>query len=160
LDRTAELIKTTFATFQLVTVDGRITNLSIIDDQPERIITKTGKLLKAQLEEFFLHKRKVFEGFELDIEGTDFQKAIWQAASSIPYGSTASYGQIANMAGYPGAFRACGQAMKKNPVFILIPCHRVTGSGWLGGYGGRPDLKRQLLIFENPGISSSLLRTS
>ena len=160
MDRSAQIIKTSFATLQLITVDGKISQLSIIDDQPERITSEIGKLLKVQLEEFFASKRKIFEGLELDPQGTEFQKAIWQASASIPYGQTASYGEVTLMAGYPRAFRACGQAMKNNPILILIPCHRVTGTNWLGGYGGRPELKKQLLILENPGISSNLLRTS
>lgn len=160
MDRTQELISTKFFTLQLITVGDRISQLSIIDDQPERITTKIGKLLKTQLEEFFCMKRKTFEGFNLDPQGTQFQKDIWRVTSEIPYGKTLSYGQAAALAGYPGANRACGQAMKRNPILILIPCHRVTGAASLGGYGGRPDIKKMLLTFENPGISSNLLRTS
>lgn len=160
MDRTQELICTKFFTLQLVTAGDRILQLSIIDDQPERITTKIGKLLKTQLEEFFCLKRKTFGGFILNPCGTQFQKDIWTVACEIPYGKTLSYGQTATLAGYPGANRACGQAMKKNPILILIPCHRVTGVSNLGGYGGRPDIKKMLLTLENPGISSNLLRTS
>lgn len=160
MDRTQELINANLFTLQLVTVGDMIVQLSIIDDQPERITTKIGKLLKTQLEEFFCLERKVFEGFNLEPHGTRFQKDIWRVASEIPYGKTLSYGQTAALAGYPGANRACGQAMKNNPILILIPCHRVTAAAGLGGYGGRPDIKKMLLILENPGISSNLLRTS
>ncbi|NTU60898.1 MAG: methylated-DNA--[protein]-cysteine S-methyltransferase [Caldiserica bacterium] len=160
MDRTQELICTKFFTLQLVTAGDKIVQLSIIDDQPERIITKIGKLLKTHLEEFFCLKRKEFEGFNICPQGTQFQKDIWKVASEIPYGKTLSYGQTAALAGYPGANRACGQAMKNNPILILIPCHRVTGASSLGGYGGRPDIKKMLLTLENPEISSNLLRTS
>lgn len=159
MDGTPELIRTSFSTFRLIQVDGVIRELSMITEQPERIISETAELLKMQLEEFFVGKRKKFD-FKLDPQGTPFQRAIWSVTSDIPYGETLTYGQTTAMAGYPGANRACGQAMKRNPIIILIPCHRVTGTGWLGGYGGFPEIKRKLLILENPGISSSLLRTS
>lgn len=160
MDRTQELINVSDFSFQLVTVSEKIVKFSIIESQQERILTKTGKLLKNQLEEFFCLKRKKFEGFVLNPSGTKFQQDIWNVVSDIPYGQTLTYGQTAAMAGYPGACRACGQAMKSNQILILIPCHRVTGVSSLGGYGGRPDIKKMLLILENPEISSSLLRTS
>lgn len=160
MDRTQELINVNSFTFQLVIENESIVQLSIVDSQEERIESKIGKLLKAQLEEFFCLKRKNFEGFLLKPKGTKFQQDIWSIVSEIPYGQTLSYGQTAAMAGYPGASRACGQAMKSNPILLLIPCHRVTSASSLGGYGGRPDIKKMLLILENPGISSNLLRTS
>jgi len=102
-----------------------------------------------QLEEYFAGKRKSFD-IPLKMNGTDFQKKIWETLTRIPYGSTITYGDLAKAAGYPRAARAVGNAMRKNPLWILIPCHRVVGAADLGGYGG-PDgtpIKRRLLLLE------------
>jgi methylated-DNA-[protein]-cysteine S-methyltransferase len=82
-------------------------------------------------------------------EGTDFEKRVWQAIGDIPYGETATYGEIARVIGSPGAARAVGLAAGRNPVPILIPCHRVVAAGGrLGGFGGGVELKRRLLALE------------
>jgi methylated-DNA-[protein]-cysteine S-methyltransferase len=82
-------------------------------------------------------------------QGTAFQKRVWAALQEIPYGETESYGQLAERIGSPGAARAVGLANGKNPIGILIPCHRVVGSnGNLTGYGGGLDRKKQLLDLE------------
>lgn len=89
--------------------------------------------------------------FELDLElvGTDFQRRVWAALQTIPYGETRSYGQIAEQIGSPGASRAVGLANGRNPISIIIPCHRVIGSsGGLTGYGGGLDRKQTLLAME------------
>lgn len=102
-----------------------------------------------QLEEYFAGKRKSFD-ISLKMHGTDFQKKIWKTLTHIPYGSTVTYGDLAKMAGHPRAARAVGNAMRKNPLWILIPCHRVVGTADLGGYGGRDGtpIKRRLLLLE------------
>ena len=89
---------------------------------------------------------------KLDLSGaTSFQRAVWQAAKRIPYGQTRSYGWIAGQIGKPEAARAVGQALGKNPLPIIIPCHRVlAGDGRLGGFTGGLDMKRYLLSLENP----------
>ena len=86
----------------------------------------------------------------IDFSGaTPFRRAVWEAARQIPYGETRSYGDIAEHIGRYGAARAVGQAMGRNPVAIIIPCHRVVASGGrLGGFGGGEDLKRYLLDME------------
>jgi len=85
---------------------------------------------------------------------TAFQRAVWEAARQIPYGDTRSYGDIAEQIGRHGAARAVGQAMGRNPVAIIIPCHRVVASGGrLGGFGGGEDLKRYLLDMEASEVS-------
>lgn len=86
----------------------------------------------------------------IDFSGaTIFQQAVWEAARQIPYGDTRSYGDIAEQIGRYGAARAVGQAMGRNPVAIIVPCHRVVASGGkLGGFGGGEDLKRYLLDME------------
>lgn len=89
--------------------------------------------------------------FDLDIElaGTEFQRRVWAALRTIPYGETRSYGQIAEQIGSSGASRAVGLANGRNPIGIIVPCHRVIGStGGMTGYGGGIDRKRALLALE------------
>ncbi len=101
-----------------------------------------------QLMEYFEGKRKVFN-LPLSPIGTSFQQAVWEALCSIPYGETRSYGEIAKMIGNPKASRAVGMANNRNPISIIIPCHRVIGaSGKLVGYGGGINKKIYLLDLE------------
>jgi O-6-methylguanine DNA methyltransferase len=103
---------------------------------------------EAQLEEYFSGRRREFT-FPLDLRGTDFQLACWRALSDIPYGETRTYADIARTIGKPHAFRAVGMANNRNPIAIVIPCHRVIASdGTLCGYGGGLDMKRRLLELE------------
>jgi O-6-methylguanine DNA methyltransferase len=102
----------------------------------------------VQLQEYFEKKRKTFD-LDLDLNGTPFQKKVWQKLTEIPYGATYSYKQVAQMIGVPKAVRAVGGANNKNPIPIIIPCHRVVGSnGALVGYGGGLDKKEILLGIE------------
>lgn len=101
-----------------------------------------------QLEEYFAGKRKNFD-LPLCPEGTVFQKKVWEALETIPYGETWSYKQVAEKVNSPKAYRAVGMANNKNPISILIPCHRVIGaSGKLVGYGGGLEIKEYLLNLE------------
>lgn len=101
-----------------------------------------------QLDEYFSGQRREFS-FPLDLRGTEFQLACWRALLAIPYGETRSYANIARAVGKPNAFRAVGMANNRNPVAIVVPCHRVVASdGTLCGYGGGLDLKRKLLELE------------
>jgi O-6-methylguanine DNA methyltransferase len=102
----------------------------------------------VQLDEYFAGSRREFT-FRLDLRGTDFQMACWRALVAIPYGETRSYADIARAVGKPNAFRAVGMANNRNPVAIVVPCHRVIASdGTLCGYGGGLDVKRKLLELE------------
>jgi len=102
-----------------------------------------------QLGEYFNKKRKVFN-LPLVLNGTDFQKKVWNELQNIPYGKTCSYGEVAAMTGNSKAGRAVGMANNRNPIVIIIPCHRVIGhDGSLTGYAGGLELKRQLLELEN-----------
>ncbi|MFH9419766.1 methylated-DNA--[protein]-cysteine S-methyltransferase [Streptomyces sp. NPDC017529] len=97
-------------------------------------------------------------GFDLPLapRGTPFQRVVWDALREIPYGATLSYGQLAERIGKPSAARAVGLANGKNPIGIIIPCHRVIGaSGSLTGYGGGLDRKRLLLDFERGGAQGA-----
>ena|SRR5271156_5507266 len=101
-----------------------------------------------ELEEYFARQRRQFT-FALDLRGTDFQLACWHALVAIPYGETRSYADIARVVGRPQGFRAVGMANNRNPVAIVVPCHRVIASdGTLCGYGGGLDIKRKLLELE------------
>lgn len=102
----------------------------------------------AQLNEYFDGKRNSFD-LKLNPEGTDFQKEVWKELLKIPYGETRTYQQIANAIGDPGASRAVGNANNKNPIPIIIPCHRVLSSdGKLTGYAGGIQRKEWLLNHE------------
>lgn len=104
---------------------------------------------ERQLREYFAGKRKTFS-VTLDMRGTPFQKNVWEALLAIPFGETRSYAQIANQLGNPRATRAVGAANGKNPVSIIVPCHRVIGSsGKLTGFGGGLENKAHLLNLEN-----------
>jgi len=101
-----------------------------------------------QLEEYFGGQRREFT-FPLDLRGTDFQLACWHALIAIPYGETRTYADIARTIHKPKGFRAVGMANNRNPVAIVVPCHRVIASdGTLCGYGGGLDIKRKLLQLE------------
>ncbi len=107
-------------------------------------------LLKAEKElaEYFAGKRKAFS-VPLDMRGTGFQKNVWEALLAIPFGETRSYGQLAKQIGKPSASRAVGAANGKNPLSIIVPCHRVIGStGKLTGFAGGMQTKAQLLSME------------
>ncbi len=105
----------------------------------------------AQLEEFFAGRRHEFD-LPLDMNGTPFQQAVWQQLLQIPYGATVSYGQQAQALGKPRAARAVGAAIGRNPVSIIVPCHRVIGStGSLTDYAGGLERKRTLLELEARG---------
>jgi O-6-methylguanine DNA methyltransferase len=109
----------------------------------------------SQIEEYFAGGRREFT-FQLDLRGTDFQLACWRALLAIPYGKTRSYADIAEAVGKPSAFRAVGMANNRNPIAIVVPCHRVIASdGKLCGYGGGLDVKRKLLELE--GALSGIL---
>lgn len=111
---------------------------------------KTALLQEAsnQLTEYFQGKRKEFT-LPLSPQGTEFQKRVWKALCTIPYGETRSYGEIAAQIGQPKAARAVGGANNKNPIMIFIPCHRVIGAdGSLTGFGGGIEAKKYLLDLE------------
>ncbi len=104
---------------------------------------------ERQLREYFAGDRKKFS-IKLDISGTEFQESVWYALNKISYGKTVSYAQQAKLVRKPKAFRAVGSANGKNPVAIVLPCHRVIASnGTIGGYGGGLSIKRKLLALES-----------
>ena len=109
-----------------------------------------------QLEAYFAGTRTEFD-LELKLVGSEFQRRVWQALQTIPYGETRSYGQVAEQIGAAGAARAVGLANGHNPIAIIVPCHRVIGaSGSLTGYGGGLHRKRSLLEMEKTVKSGNL----
>lgn len=116
-----------------------------IDTKGNPILIK----LQKQLDEYSTYKRLQFD-VPLYFEGTDFQKKVWEALLTIPYGEVKTYKQIAEQIGHPKAFRAVGGACNKNPIGIIIPCHRVIGTDHsLTGYAGGLDFKELLLKHEH-----------
>ena len=104
---------------------------------------------REQLLAYLSGRREAFD-LALHADGTVFEQAVWREVSSIPYGQTATYAQIAARIGKPGAARAVGRACGKNPLLIVVPCHRVIGSrAKLTGYAAGIELKRKLLQLEN-----------
>ena len=101
-----------------------------------------------QVNAYFSEKRMVFD-LPLDLRVTDFQRTVLMQVNVVPFGKTMTYGDIAKKIGDPGASRAVGMANNRNPIPIIIPCHRVVGAGGkLVGYAGGLEMKRQLLVFE------------
>ncbi len=129
-----------------------ITELYFVKDPDAEILAINETLLikeaARQLQEYFEGHRKDF-ALPLDPKGTQFQKDVWKALGMIPYGQTCSYKQIAEKVGSPKAYRAVGMANNKNPISIIIPCHRVIGAnGKMVGYGGGLHIKEYLLALE------------
>ncbi|HXO40188.1 MAG TPA: methylated-DNA--[protein]-cysteine S-methyltransferase [Thermoanaerobaculia bacterium] len=107
--------------------------------------------VRRQLGEYFAGKRRDFL-LPLDPHGTAFERGVWRALVAIPYGETRSYAEVAMAIAHPTACRAVGRANGRNPIAVVIPCHRVIGSdGSLTGYGGGLELKRLLLDLEGAG---------
>lgn len=123
-------------------------SLAAEESQVQSHRTELTDMAAKQLNEYLAGKRRYFD-IPLLPHGTQFQQLVWKALQSIPYGQTRSYKQIAELIGNPQACRAVGMANNKNPILILIPCHRVIGSdGSLVGYGAGLPLKKRLLALE------------
>ena len=121
----------------------------------EGMVQETSLIKEAHLQfsEYLKGERKEFD-IPFRMKGTKFQKQVWTALCEIPYGETRSYKQIAEAIGNPKAVRAVGMANNRNPLLVLVPCHRVIGSnGQLVGYAGGLDKKEFLLRLENPNFS-------
>jgi methylated-DNA-[protein]-cysteine S-methyltransferase len=110
--------------------------------------TPFGRQVRDQMKDYFAKKLKKFD-VQLDLQGSEFQKKVWNELCRIPYGSMVSYGHIAQCVGNPKAARAVGSANHRNPLWIVVPCHRVVSSqGKLTGYAGGLDMKAHLLQLE------------
>ncbi|MGO8873443.1 MAG: methylated-DNA--[protein]-cysteine S-methyltransferase [Acidimicrobiales bacterium] len=111
--------------------------------RPSPVLEQTA----VELEEYFAGARTNFD-VPLRLDGTQFQRQVWAELSRIPYGETISYGELARRVGRPKGPRAVGQANGRNPVPIIVPCHRVLAGTGIGGYGGGLPVKRALLSIE------------
>lgn len=139
--------------------NGRLMHLRMVDQtyEPSREgwtadATAFGDAV-AQLNAYFTGEVMEFD-LELDLVGTEFQRRVWDALTTIPYGQTRTYGEIARQIGSPGASRAVGLANGHNPIGIIVPCHRVIGAnGGLTGYGGGLERKKHLLDMERNRVS-------
>lgn len=135
--------------------DGKIIELVFSDYKKENEIEKETELIKkayTQLEEYLSGKRTEFN-IEIEMIGTEFQKKVWKELLNIPYGETRSYKDIAIAIGNGKACRAVGNANNKNPIAIIVPCHRVIGSnGSMTGYAGGLYIKEKLLKIEKYNI--------
>ncbi len=148
------IIKTPIGNIEITEDNGKI--ISIKKTEKNIISTDNKILLQAEkeLEEYFDGKRKKFT-LPLDLRGTDFQLRVWNVLRKIPYGETRSYKEVALAAGNEKASRAVGMANNKNPILIVVPCHRVIGSnGAMTGFACGVDVKKKLLELEKKNLSS------
>jgi methylated-DNA-[protein]-cysteine S-methyltransferase len=138
--------------------DGAITRLDFGGGELAATDGDEGAVLEdaaAQLTEYLAGERTTFD-LPLRASGNAFERLVWAELARIPYGETASYGEIARRIGHPGAARAVGRANARNPIAIVVPCHRVIGSdGSLTGYAGGLDLKRALLALEADAVAAA-----
>lgn len=143
---------TLFGEVAIATDENGITDVSLKDHfQIDGHIVQENEWMQAairQLTEYFLGKRKSFS-LPLAPQGTEYQKKVWKILETIPYGEVMTYKQVAFAAGNEKGSRGVGQACSKNPIWIIVPCHRVIGSnGKLTGYAGGLTVKEQLLALE------------
>lgn len=136
----------------LAAEQGRIIRVFLPNSPTPRLMPRETPLLKRASEEILEYLSGTRRCFDLPLapEGTGFQRQVWQALLEIPFGETRSYRQMAAQVGCPGGSRAVGSAAGRNPLPILIPCHRVIAAdGSLGGYSGGTELKKALLTLES-----------
>lgn len=145
---------------RIIEEDGFIVSVHTmqeIESMSDDIVYRETEVLlsaKKQLEEYFAGIRKNFD-LPLKPQGTPFQLLVWEQLKQIPYGETRSYGEIAKAIGNPKASRAVGGANNKNPIGIIVPCHRVIGAnGKLVGYAGGLDMKEKLLMLEKATVQN------
>ena len=125
----------------------RVPLSEMAEDMEHRVLAKT----ERQLREYFAGKRRSFD-LPLEMRGTEFQKKVWEALLTIPFGETRTYGELAKAFGNANASRAVGAAIGRNPLSIIVPCHRVIGtSGKLTGFAGGLEAKARLLEAESAG---------
>lgn len=155
MHRQHTLIDSPYGPLTLVATDGLLSGLYMTEQRhrpPEETFgdRDADPFAEAtnQLEAYFEGELKEFD-LPMRLDGTPFQRTVWQQLQLIPYGETRTYGELAALLGKPNASRAVGLANGKNPIGVIVPCHRVIGTGGsLTGYGGGLDRKQRLLAFE------------
>jgi len=148
-----------FGTLRLDACDDELVALWLPNAEPPDVPLGSSRVLARaakQLDEYFAGKRREFD-LPIAPRGTGFQQRVWRALCAIPFGATRSYGELARAIGRPAASRAVGAANGKNPIAIIVPCHRVIGAnGTLTGYGGGLPTKSWLLAHERRHAGSQL----
>lgn len=148
--RTTGAVETPWGYFEIVVGTGGVVSSGMRPEGPAGLPPEGG-LLREALEEaaaYFDGRLRTFT-VPLDPRGTPFQEAVWAALRGVPWGQTCTYGELARALGRPGAARAVGGALHRNPLLVLVPCHRVVGAGGsLGGFGSGLALKEGLLRLE------------
>ncbi|KUL50889.1 MULTISPECIES: methylated-DNA--[protein]-cysteine S-methyltransferase [unclassified Streptomyces] len=156
MERVHTLMDSPYGELTLVATDGVLSGLYMTDQRHrpaqetfgDRDESPFGEAI-SQMEAYFAEELTEFD-LELRLDGTPFQRRVWDELLRIPYGETRTYGELAELLGRPGASRAVGLANGKNPISVIVPCHRVVGAnGSLTGYGGGLDRKQRLLAFES-----------
>jgi len=145
-----------FDTFQsplgilyLVFYKGALAGISFEGEKPHYPRGMAPESFKKQLNDYFDGRLREFNQNIVFLQGTDFEKRVWLSLKEIPYGETRTYKWLAGRIGKPNAFRAVGQALSKNPLPIVLPCHRIIESGGsIGGYSSGVNIKRRLLDME------------
>jgi methylated-DNA-[protein]-cysteine S-methyltransferase len=149
-------VATPIGTLEIAATERGITSLSFVE-RPGKDAADYAHLLasRAQVEEYFAGKRRMFTDLPLAIAGTAFSQDVWDVVSHVPYGATLTYGQVAAMMGKEGSARAVGGAVGRNPLTLIIPCHRIVRSEGgdaecegLGGYAWGAERKKWLLDWE------------
>ncbi len=144
--------ETPLGKMQITANQHAVTSIHFVDTGLKANANAITENAKQQLQEYFAGDRKTFD-LPLEATGTDFQKRVWQALTNIDYGETGSYSDIANMINNPKAVRAVGAANGKNPMTIVVPCHRIIGlNGSLTGYASGTKRKAWLLNHESDSL--------
>ncbi|MEV0320985.1 methylated-DNA--[protein]-cysteine S-methyltransferase [Streptomyces sp. NPDC050658] len=155
MHRQHTVIDSPYDPLTLVATDGTLSGVYMTDQRHrpaeetfgDRDAAPFGEVIR-QLEAYFAQELTEFD-LPLRLDGTPFQRTVWEQLLLIPYGETRTYGELAEALGKPNASRAVGLANGKNPISVIVPCHRVIGAGGsLTGYGGGLDRKQRLLVFE------------
>lgn len=142
-----QVLSTPLGGVRIETEGGKLVELNLTDRRGGRRAPK-GAIAK-ELDRFFRGEVQDLNGIPVDLRhATDFERRVYEATRAIPFGKVATYGQIAKAIGEPGAARAVGNALGKNPIALVIPCHRVVASTGIGGFTGGLEWKRKLLRFE------------
>ena len=146
-----EYMQSPLGLVEIVASEAGLQSVEFVEQQDKATVANTHtREAKTQLTEYFDGQRTCFD-LVLAPEGTEFQKQVWRELVTVPFGKTATYGDIAQALHNPKAVRAVGAANGKNPIAIIVPCHRVIGAnGTLTGYAGGLDKKAKLLNLENP----------
>jgi methylated-DNA-[protein]-cysteine S-methyltransferase len=147
-----DTLGTSLGTLRLIFTDGFLTGISFENKNPQGIVMAKSDIsaqAKKELTEYFTGARTFFTCRTMFTVGTAFEKKVWDMLGEVPYGETRTYKWLAERIGKPRAFRAVGRALGKNPIPIVVPCHRIIESdGTLGGYSSGIDIKRRLLEME------------